>query len=97
MRTLTHGDLVAAACAVRLLPREEWRTTARRFLERAHAADLFRKRTGRNHPFWGNGSLSGAIPPGERQISEPFLSDPRYLEAMASVFEVLLDWRRREV
>ncbi|MCU9848705.1 hypothetical protein OEZ60_11885 [Defluviimonas sp. WL0024] len=97
MRTLTHGDVAAAARAVLHLPREEWPGAVWRFLECAHAADLFRKRHGRNHPLWGNGSLSAATPPNARLAPEPFLSELRYLEAMASVFDVLLDWRRREV
>ena len=94
MRTVTHGDVVTAARAVRHLSPEARRGEMLRYLDRAHAADLFRKRTGKPHPFWGNGSLHGAI--GQMASAEPFLSDSGYLEAMAAVIETLLDWKHRK-
>lgn len=94
MRTVTHGDVVTAARAVRHLSPEAQRGEIMRLLDHAHAADLFRKRTGKPHPFWGNGSLHGAI--SQIHPAEPFLSDKGYLEAMAAVIETLLDWKRRK-
>ncbi|MGB3313811.1 MAG: hypothetical protein WBB85_05325 [Albidovulum sp.] len=94
MRMVTHGDVVTTARAVRHLCPEARRDEILRLLDRAHAADLFRKRTGKLHPFWGNGSLHGAI--GRAAAAEPFLSDTGYLEAMAAVIETLLDWKHRK-
>ena len=60
----------------------------RAMLEKAHAADRFRKNCGRAHPLWGNGSLMAAA------LTE-WLSDSGYLEAMCTVIETILDWRQR--
>lgn len=95
MRTITHGDVIAAARAIHDLPPEAQRRMVQRFLDRAHAADLFRKRFGRAHPFWGNGSLMAAATGEGRARPEPFLSDTPYLETLALVIETVLDWRRR--
>lgn len=96
MRPVTHGDVVAAATAIRPLPAALRRQEVLRLLERAHAADLFRKRTGRPHPFWGDGSLMGIALKDGTSRTEPFLSDPEHLSALAAVIETLLEWRRRE-
>ncbi len=95
MRTITHGDVTAAARAVHGRSIEAQRCMVLRFLDRAHAADLFRKRLGRAHPFWGNGSLMAAIPSEICAKAEPFLSDTLHLEALALVIDTVLDWRRR--
>ncbi|SPH17634.1 hypothetical protein DEA8626_01158 [Defluviimonas aquaemixtae] len=95
MRPLTHGDVAVAANAVRSLPSDARCAEVLRFLDRAHAADLFRKRTGRAHPFWGDGSLMGAVLKGSPVRAEPFLSDPEHLSALAVVIETLLDWKHR--
>ncbi len=91
MRTITHGDVTAAARAVRGLPPAARRRAVRSLLEKADAADRFRKRFGRAHPFWGNGSLMAVALAAAGGRDEPFLSDPDYLEAMAAVIEALLD------
>jgi hypothetical protein len=95
MRTLTHADAMAAACLVRGLPACERRACLARILDRADAADRFRKRTGRVHPLWGDGSLMSAALQAGAVLHEPFLSDPAYLEALATVFEALLERRMR--
>ena len=95
MRPLTHGDVVAAACATRHLPNESRRAEVLRLLDRAHAADLFRKRTGRAHPVLGDGSLLGAVLKVGSGRSEPFLSDKDHLSALASVIDTVLAWRLR--
>lgn len=95
MRTITHGDVTAAARAVHGLPTEAQKRMVLRFLDRAHAADLFRKRRGLAHPFWGNGSLMAAVLSETGAKAEPFLSDIPYLEALAVVIDTVLDWRRR--
>lgn len=97
MRTVTQGDVAAVAMTVADLPDERRHQMARRIIEQAHIADIYRKRTGRAHPFWGNGSLMSAAFQGVRPISERFLSEDRYLEAMGAVIDALLDWRHRAV
>ena len=93
MRTITHGDVTAAARAVRPLPPAVRRRAVRSLLEKADAADRFRKRFGRAHPLWGNGSLMAVALAAAAGREEPALSDRDYLEAMAAVIEALLDWR----
>lgn len=95
MRTITHGDIVAAARAVRALPPHAQIAAVRSLLTRAHAADLYRKRLGRSHPFWGNGSLMGVALGSGRSEAEPFLSDTSYLQTLLLVIETVIDWRRR--
>ncbi|WP_347313120.1 hypothetical protein [Defluviimonas sp. SAOS-178_SWC] len=95
MRTITHGDVTTVARAVRGLPPDEQRRVILKLLDRAHAADLFRKKFGRAHPFWGNGSLMAAVLVDTRAWAEPFLSDISYLEALSLVIDTVLDWRRR--
>lgn len=94
MRTITHGDVTAAARAVRGLPQNHQRRAILSLLVKADAADRFRKRFGRAHPAWGNGSLMAAALGADSGWDEPFLSDPDYLEAMAAVLDAVLDWRR---
>lgn len=91
MRQLCHGDLSAAARA--LLRAPDRAATMHRLLTQAHAADQFRKRTGRCHPNWGNGTLAASartvpLPP------EPYLSDATYLACLAEVIAGIGVWRR---
>jgi hypothetical protein len=94
MRTITHGDVTAAARAVHGLPQNLQRRAILSLLVKADAADRFRKRFGRAHPIWGNGSLRAVALGVDSGRDEPFLSDTDYLEAMAAVLDAVLDWRR---
>lgn len=94
MRTLTHGDVVAAACLIRGLAGEARRQALVLLLERTEAADRYRKQTGRPHPDWGDGSLASASWQAGARPGEPHLSDQGYLEALSAVFEALLDHRQ---
>jgi len=85
------GDLCAAARAILAVPVGARTAAMDRMLAQAQAADAYRKRFGRAHPRWGNGSLMGAafqvpLPP------EPFLSDLAYLDCLS---EALAALRRR--
>ncbi len=95
MRGVTHGDAVAAASLLRLVPRETWGATLETLFERAHAADLYRKRLGRHHPRWGNGSLASAVLCGSAVWPEQRLCDLDYMEALAAVLLSLIYRRRR--
>jgi len=94
MRTLCHGDVVAAACLIRGLEGVTRRQALAILLERVEAADRYRKRTGRLHPDWGDGSLASAAMLAGARLHEPQLSDQRYLEALSAVFEALLEHRQ---
>lgn len=91
---ITHGDVTAAARAVRGLPQNDQRRAILSLLVKADAADRFRKRFGRAHPIWGNGSLMAVALGVDSGRGEPFLADTDYLEAMAAVLDAVLDWRR---
>ncbi len=95
MRRVMMGDAVAAARA--LLPLEEGRrrVAVERMIYEAHLADCCRKRLGRGHPRFGNGTLMDAASR-YPQRSEPLLDDMDYLRALAVVIETLLARRERE-
>lgn len=91
MRPVMHGDVVSAACAVLPLPAPQRRGAILRMLAQARAADAYRKRFGRAHPLWGNGSLM-AVARGHRVGPEPGLGDPAYCACLAQVFDTLVEW-----
>ncbi|WP_457648937.1 DUF7742 family protein [Profundibacter sp.] len=92
MRPVLHGDVVAAALVLLRLPVLVRRDVMRDMLEQAAAADMYRKRLGKGHPLWGNGSLMAVAMRRER-ASEPFLDDPDYCRCLITVFSTLLEWR----
>ena len=84
-----HGDLVAAGRA--LLPVPPICRTAHiaTLIARSQAADKYRKRLGKSHPDWGEGSLMSCA----RQHPQPFepsLSNPDYAQALSSVLVELV-------
>ncbi len=95
MRGLTHGDVVAAASLLRTTPRETWDATVDRLLDQAHAADVYRKRLGRLHPRWGNGSLMSMVLCESSVWPESRFSDSDYVEALAAVLLAFVHRRRR--
>ncbi len=95
MRAVTHGDAVAAASLIFRVSPESWETTLQTIFDRAHAADLYRKRLARVHPQWGNGSLMGAVVSETTVWPEPRLADPDYAEAMIAVLFAVMRWRQR--
>ena len=77
MRPAMHGDLTALARHLLTLPPPDRPAACARLLDQADAADRFRKRLGRAHATWGNGTLMAramALP----QHPEPGLQDPDY-------------------
>lgn len=92
MRPILYGDVVCAARALLELPEAAQRVALRAMLARAAAADAYRKRFGRVHPDWGNGSLMGVAR--RRPLRpEPALDDPFYCRCLSLVFEELAAWR----
>lgn len=92
MRTVLMGDAVAAARVLVALPPEEREDRMRRLLAEAHMADRCRKRLGRGHPRFGNGSLMDAASR-HPQRPEPFLDDVEYLASLGVVIGCLLERR----
>lgn len=88
MRRVLHGDLVAAARALRAAPAgTRWRL-ARDLVARADAADRYLYRFGRAHPHWGNGTLMSAalaLP----LVPEPRLDEPAYADCLMLVLEAV--------
>ena len=95
MRMITDGDPAAAARMVLCRSAEIQHATVISCLERAHAADRFRKRLHRPHPLWGNGSLMAVVLGEEGAQSAPYRCDTDYLRALAVVIDTLIDWRSR--
>lgn len=87
MRPVLIGDVMAAACV--LLTEEDtgWTACADRLLWQARVADLYRRRLGKPHPAWGNGSLMAAARAAPKVADETFPSDIRYLRALSHVLD----------
>ncbi|MCC6304093.1 MAG: hypothetical protein IT545_02730 [Rhodobacteraceae bacterium] len=94
MRPVLHGDVVAAARALRLAPLGARAALIGRLIAEADLADRWRRRTGRAHPRAGNGSLMAAAAAWP-QAPEPFLSDADYLDCLRIVIEALIARRAR--
>ncbi|MFC7704989.1 hypothetical protein ACFQXB_12355 [Plastorhodobacter daqingensis] len=82
------GDAIAAARMLLPLPRHERAAMMDRLLYEAHLADCCRKRLGRSHATYGNGTLMDAAARYPRQ-DEPFLDDADYLDALLTVLSAL--------
>ncbi len=77
MRPVMHGDLTAAARHLLTLPDSLRASSCAQLITQADAADRYRKRFGRAHPAWGNGTLMASA---RRQPlpREPHLHDADY-------------------
>ena len=60
MRPIGLCDLDDAVRALLAVPPSDRAATAARIVARASVADRYRKRLGRRHPAWGDGTLSAA-------------------------------------
>lgn len=91
MRSLSQGDVAAAARVLLSRPEAERPGLLRRMLAEAHAADCYRRGHGRVHPGLGNGTLmAAALARGGG--SAPAAGDMDALRAMAEVIDGVLDW-----
>lgn len=94
MRPFCHADLVLAARLLWLLPEEGRRPQLAAILCLADAADRYRKRLGKTHAFWGDGSVAGYIGARYTLPPEPSLVAEGYLEAKLAALHGFLEWRR---
>lgn len=85
---LMHTDAVAAARVLLRHPRDRRPWVLHRMLSEAITADDWRRRTGRIHPRWGDGTLMSAALR-RPTASEPPLSDPAWCRLMAYVYLAL--------
>lgn len=93
MRPVLDGDLTLLARAAVLWPAELRVMRLERVFMQTHAADLYRKRFGRAHPRWGNGSVMArvlALPRGRAVAGAP-----DHLEALEDVCRALRHWHIR--
>jgi hypothetical protein len=88
MRPLLPGDLDCAARALFALPSNLWAAEATRLVQAADIADRYRKRLGRIHRTYGDGSLQcAALFLGHR--GQPRWCDDTYCAALAAVLTAL--------
>lgn len=89
MRQILHGDLTAAARVLRTVAPAAREGLLLRMIAEAEVADRYRRRLGRVHPRFGDGSLMAAALR-RRPRPEPFLSDSDYLCCLGQVIAALL-------
>lgn len=82
MRPILPGDVRAAALALLPVPLAARDAALARIFARAEAADRYRKRLGRVHPAWGDGTLAAAA---RAAADEPMADHPAYLDAQLRV------------
>lgn len=92
MRPVMHGDVVVAARVLYALPEAARPDAMARMLDEAGAGDRYRKRFGRAHLLFGNGSLMSAAARFAK-AAEPGLGDAAYLNCLYHVINALLERR----
>lgn len=91
MRPIIWNDLDLLARKIAALHEEDRLPAAESIISRACYADAYRKRHGRIHAAWGNGSImqvigmDGPLPPTYHS------NDPAYLRAMALVCTIFAE------
>ncbi len=93
MRPVAPPDLTVVARMLKALPEAGRAGAMQRLISEAEAADRYRKRVGRAHPRWGNGSLEAAAR-GHALAPEQSFSDTDYLACMAVVLGTVVAHRR---
>ncbi len=94
MRLLGAADLFAAARALLAAPEPLRAGLMARMIHEAEAADRYRRRIGRVHPLWGNGTLEAAAR-GHAPGPSRALHDNDHLACLALVLEALVAHRAR--
>ncbi len=93
MRPVLSGDVSAAARALLTVPASARGSLAKRLVILAEAADQYRRKLGKAHPFWGNGTLMAAALGRCPLPAERRMDDPDYAECFVTVLEALRDRR----
>lgn len=95
MRAVHLTDLNIAARTLLALAPDQRAGAIARLLICAHIADKYRKKTGRAHALYGNGTL-GAACQSHPKRRMPDRCDPAYLECFRIVIHALLDRTKHE-
>tara|TARA_R110002096_G_scaffold144906_1_gene302240 strand:+ start:79 stop:378 length:300 start_codon:yes stop_codon:yes gene_type:complete len=90
MRAVHLSDLNMATRTLLAVPDKGRRKLVQLLIQNAHLADKYRKKTGRTHPQYGDGSLCAVCLPMAR-AAMPDRCDPRYLACLGIVIEGLLE------
>lgn len=93
MRPIGLGDLTAAAGALAAVPHGRRAALMAILLAEAETADRFRRRHGRPHPAFGNGTLMAAALARPQTRLAP--GAPDGLEALAQALDAVLAWHAR--
>lgn len=96
MRPVLHADLVSAARALLAVPEAMRAGLAERLIAEAEAADRYRRRLGRRHPRWGDGTLAAAAA-GRAMAPETRLDAQEYCGCLIAVLSTLRERRRSGV
>ncbi|MEM8576242.1 MAG: hypothetical protein AAGF60_00170 [Pseudomonadota bacterium] len=94
MRPLAHIDLTDAARALLAQPAPHRPDLCARMIREADWADRYRRRLGRLHDLWGDGTLSAAARQRQR-APERRLSDRDYCTCLEMVLHAVLTHQRR--
>jgi hypothetical protein len=94
MRPVLHSDLIFAARALLNSPPSARDSVADRLLAQADAADRYRRRYGRAHADWGNGTLlalaaKSPLPP------TPDLRDPDFAACLVAMLGAVMRFSAR--
>lgn len=88
MRPILVNDLHTAARTLMAVPRAERLTAMNAIMVQAQAADLYRKRLGRSHRVWGNGTLASACQ-SHACVRMPSRCDAEFLDCLGVVVQTL--------
>lgn len=90
MRRIVLGEILVVAQHLMSVPRLARGEVISHWVEQAHCADKYRKKMGKEHVLWGNGSLIDRVDP--RPVSKPStFSDLGFLVALGAVLEAVVE------
>lgn len=92
MQQVLHQDVVALARCLMRAPVEKREAYAVRCVGIAFAGDIWRRKTGRAHPLFGDGTLQSACL-GLPRAEEGVLDEPEYAKCWISALHAVLDAR----
>lgn len=95
MREATINDMIILAEKIAGLPAEDMRHAAEAYIRNAHYADSYRKRTGKSHAGFGNGTLTSAVFSDGGYAPHRRASDPAFLRAFSTVCNLIAERAER--
>lgn len=95
MRAVLHQDIVSLATSLLAQPTAERSAFAALQLKLTDAADRYRKRFGKAHALYGNGTLSSCCAKMPKEL-ERRLDDAEYAECLIKALEAVVAFRSGE-